>query len=203
MNLPSDRECFKIIRKMKMMDHIIDHSVMVSNVAVCLGGYLKKSTPELNLDLVRTAALLHDITKTRSFETGEMHSETGCGLADSLGYPEIGDIIRQHVILDQRMDEGPVSEPEIVNYADKRVLHDRVVSLDQRLAYIKVKYGTNKEFKKRIRQMWEDTLALEEKIFRLMDFSPEELPDRVKPRIVRTVIGSNRDADHPADSPTT
>ncbi|HCY88179.1 MAG TPA: metal-dependent phosphohydrolase [Desulfobacteraceae bacterium] len=211
MNLPSDRECFKIIRKMKMMDHIIDHSVMVSNVAVCLGGHLKQSTPGLNLDLVRTAALLHDITKTRSFETGEMHSETGGGLAVSLGYPEIGDIIRQHVILDKRTDKGPVSEPELVNYADKRVLHDQVVSLDQRLAYIKVKYGTIPEFRKRIRRMWEDTLALEVKIFRSIGFTPEELPGRVtlcvhkitQDRESASDLKDENPVDYPADSPTT
>lgn len=183
MNLPSDKECFSIIREMEMMDHIIDHSVMVSNVAVCLGGHLKKSSPGLNIDLVRTAALLHDITKTRSFETGEVHSETGGGLMAGLGYPEIGDIIRQHVTLDVRRDSGPVSETEIVNYADKRVLHDRVVSLDQRLAYIRVKYGADPKFTQGIDQMWENTRALEVKIFSQLCFAPEELPGRVRPGV--------------------
>lgn len=158
-----------------MMDHIIDHSVMVSNVAVSLGQHLRQSAPQLNIDLVRTAALLHDITKTRSFETGELHSETGGGLLAELGYPEIGEIIRQHVVLDTRRDQGPVSETEIVNYADKRVLHDRVVSLDQRLEYIRVRYASTPDFRKRLRQMWDDTLALEVKIFNRLGFAPEEL----------------------------
>ncbi len=179
MNLPSDNECFRIIRDMEMMDHILDHSVMVSSVAVCLARHLKIIYPDINVDLVKKAALLHDITKTRSFATGEVHSETGGELLETLGYQEIGNIIRQHVILDVRSDTGPVSESEIVNYADKRVLHDHVVSLEERLSYIKVKYGSKPEFRNRIQKMWEDTLALELKLFRTFDFTPGELPDKV------------------------
>lgn len=185
MNLPSDKECFRIIRDMEMMDHIVDHSVMVSNVAVCLGMVLKRTTPELNIDLVRVAGLLHDITKTRSFETGEVHSKTGGGLMETLGYPEVADIIRQHVVLDVRSDHGPVSETEIVNYADKRVLHDRVVSLERRLAYIHRRYGTKPEFRRWIRKLWDDTLALEKKLFRKIAFGPDELPKQITAEVVK------------------
>ncbi len=163
-----------------MMDHIIDHSVMVSNVAVCIGGELKKTSPLLNLDLVKKAALLHDITKTRSFTTGEIHSETGAGLLSNLGYPEIGDIIRQHVILDDDILSNTVTEPEIVNYADKRVLHDRVVSLDKRLAYIQEKYGYLPDFNQRVKVMWDKTILLERKLFKGLPFTPNELKDQVE-----------------------
>ena len=179
MNLPSDKECFRIIRDMEMMDHILDHSVMVSSVAAFLAKHLKPAYPALNVELVKKAALLHDVTKTRSFATGEIHSKTGGELLEDLGYPEIGNIIRQHVILDVRSDTAPVSEPEIVNYADKRVLHDHVVSLEERLAYIKVRYGSKPVFRNQIQKMWEDTLALELKLFKTFDFTPDELPDRV------------------------
>jgi len=181
MNLPTDKECFRIIKEMEMMDHIIDHSVMVSNVAICLCRGISKTSPLLNMDLVKKAALLHDITKTRSFDTKEIHSETGAGLMTELGYPEIGDIIRQHVMLDVCRPDQPVSEPEIVNYADKRVLHDRVVSLEQRLDYIKKKYGKHPEFNRLIQKMWDETLALEDKLFRDLPFSPDELLDRITP----------------------
>lgn len=185
MNLPTDKECFRIIKKMEMMDHIIDHSVMVSNVAVCLCQNICKTVPCLNLDLnmnlVRKAALLHDITKTRSFTTQERHSETGGKLMTQLGYPEIGDIIRQHVMLDAYRPDLRVSEPEIVNYADKRVLHDQVVSLDQRLDYIKERYGKRPEFSHLVQKMWDKTLALEDKLFKNMPFSPDELAGQIIP----------------------
>lgn len=183
MNIPTNKECFQIIKNMDMMDHIIDHSIMVSNVALCLCRFLKKKSPGINDELVQSAALLHDITKTRSFTTGEMHSETGGRLLKDMGFPEIGHVIRQHVILDVCDNDMPISEQEIVNYADKRVLHDQVVSLARRLEYIEIRYGTNPEFKTKIQRMWEDTLLLEAKLFQQLPFEPRQLTDQVKPLI--------------------
>jgi uncharacterized protein len=182
MNIPSKEECFRLIHRMDMMDHIIDHSIMVSNVALCLCRFLGEKFP-LNIAEVRSAALLHDITKTRSFTTGEVHSETGGLLLTEMGYPEIGDIIRQHVMLDACTLDAPVSEQEIVNYADKRVLHDEVVSLEKRLEYIKVRYGSKPEFKDRIQLMWTETVALEQKLFKQLPFEPAQLSDLVLPVI--------------------
>ena len=162
---------------MDMMDHILDHSVMVSNVALFLCLQLKKSSPALDIGLTVSAALLHDITKTRSFQTKESHSETGGLLLTQLGYPETGNIIRQHVVLDTYETDSPVSEQEIVNYSDKRVLHDKVVSLDKRLEYIHVRYGTSQEFKDRIQIMQANSMNLENKIFYHLDITPDRLSE--------------------------
>jgi len=183
MNIPSKKQCFDLIKKMAMMDHIIDHSIMVSNVALFLSLELKKYYPDLNSRLTTSAALLHDITKTRSFDTNENHSETGGRMLVNLGYPEVGDIIRQHVMLDSYGNNSPVSEQEIVNYSDKRILHDKVVPLDQRLEYIKLRYGTRKEFKDRIQIMWQNTLTLENKIFCRLDITPNQLSTCVTRKI--------------------
>ena len=185
MNLPSVNDCFSMIREMKMMDHIIDHSVMVSNVALCIARSVQIAQPGISIPLIRSASLLHDITKTRSFDTGEVHSETGGSLLKERGFPEIAEIIRQHVILDDCRSNTPISEPEIVNYADKRVLHDKVVSLDCRLEYIKVRYGGSPELQRRIRKMWADTLSLEKKLFDCVGFSPAQLSGQVTQEVRR------------------
>lgn len=175
MKVLSRKECFKLIKTMDMMDNILDHSVMVSNVALFLCLQLKKSSPDLDIGLAVSAALLHDITKTRSLHTKESHSETGGLLLTELGYPEIGNIIRQHVVLDAYESDSPVSEQEIVNYSDKRVLHDKVVSLDKRLEYIQLRYGDNKEFNARMATMQDNSLNLENKIFYHLDITPDRL----------------------------
>lgn len=186
MNIPSRDECFKLIRKMGMMDHIIDHSMMVSHVAAFLCSRLKKVSPELDTRLAARAALLHDITKTRSFKTKEVHSETGGQLLTDLGYPEVGNIIRQHVMLDSYGENLPICEQEIVNYSDKRVLHDKVVSLSQRLEYIRQRYGAEKKYRARIRLMWGNTLTLESKLFDPLDIEPDQLSECIKaPRDIR------------------
>lgn len=183
MNIPSKNECFKLIKTMKMMDHIIDHSIMVANVALFLSNELKKIYPAINTRLTISAALLHDITKTRSFETNEIHSETGATILTEMGYPEIGDIIRQHVLLDSYKSQSPISEQEIVNYSDKRILHDNIVSLNKRMEYIQIRYNIGTEFKERFQMMKTNTLALEKKIFNLLNISPDQLADHIKQEI--------------------
>ena len=175
MEIPDEKECFVIINDNKMMDHIIKHSMMVRSVADFLCSNLIKTFPELNIKLTKSAALLHDITKTQSFTTGEKHAETGGKLLEGLGYPETGNIIRQHVFLDNYNIMPPVTETEIINYSDKRVLHDNVVPLDERLDYIYKKYVTNKEFIKHFDSMKKNTSILENKIFSYLDFRPNDI----------------------------
>ena len=78
MNIPSQKKCFELIEQMNMMSHIIDHSIKVANVAYSLSKKLKHRFPQIDINLATYSALLHDITKTRSFDTKENHSATGC-----------------------------------------------------------------------------------------------------------------------------
>ncbi len=183
MKIPSKRECFSLIKKMEMMDHIVDHSIMVSNVSFFLCQALQKHCPNLDLNLVTSAALLHDITKTRSFTTHEVHSETGGQMLSDLGYPEVGDIIRQHVILDNYTPQSEITVQEIVNYSDKRVLHDQVVSLNKRLEYIKIRYADSESLKKRLNHLWTQTQNLEKKLFKALNIRPNQLKSSVKIQI--------------------
>ncbi|MGD2097525.1 MAG: HD domain-containing protein [Desulfobacterales bacterium] len=158
-----------------MPDHIVVHSIQVCRVAACLAGHLISKGNPLTGQLVEAAALLHDITKSRSFETAENHALTGGQQLADLGYPEIGNLVRQHVRLDDYTNPKDISEAVIVNYADKRVLHDRIVSLDERMRYIQERYGTQPQHKHRIQLLWEKTQVLEEQMFKQLSFSPEDL----------------------------
>ena len=86
MNIPTQKECYGLIREMGMMDHIVDHSEQVCRVAVCLAENLSQQGIDLNLELIRASALLHDITKTRSFRTRENHAETGGKFLQERGF---------------------------------------------------------------------------------------------------------------------
>ena len=67
-----------------------------------------------------------------------------------------------------------------MNYADKRVLHDRVVSLDDRMDYILERYGKTDAIREKIIQLWEKSKEMETRIFK-------DLP--VQPRDVENIIG--------------
>ena len=161
--------------EMKMMDHIVTHSLQVCRVATFLADRLNSHEIFLNHDLIRAAALLHDITKTRSFETSENHALTGGQFLSDLGYPEVADLVRQHVRLDEYETTASIREVEIINYADKRVLHDEIVGLDRRLDYILERYATTREHKDRIYHLWIKTRDLEERIFSSLQFAPEDI----------------------------
>ena len=175
MQIPTQEQCYRLMCDMKMMYHIVVHSMQVCRVAIFLTERLNPQRNILNHDLIRAAALLHDITKTRSFKTEENHALTGGKFLAAQGYAEVGDLVRQHVRLDAYPDPVTLGEAEIINYADKRVLHDRIVGLDKRLDYILEKYGTLPEHQKRIRWLWQKTLDMEAKIFSDLSFDPQDL----------------------------
>ncbi len=162
---------------MEMMDHIVAHSIQVSRVAILIADSLNEAGAQLDNDLIRASALLHDITKTRSFETEEPHDITGAELLNERGYPDVGNIIGQHVRLNEYFRTSVPLEEEIVNYADKRVLHDKIVSLEERMEYIMRKYGKEAENRQRILWLWKKTEELEGKFFKDVPFPPEDLTE--------------------------
>jgi len=176
--------------EMHMFENIVAHSLQVCRVATFLVDHFKLEGIHLDRQLVRAAARLHDITKTRSFKTKENHALTGGQVVADLGYQEVGDLVRQHVRLDDYSERKSLAEAEIINYADKRVLHDRIVPLDERMNYIMDKYGTQPEHKQRIRLLWEKTKDLEKQIFSYLPFSPNDLNDHLPSRDISSEISS-------------
>ena len=140
---PNRKTCVQMMDHYVMLPNIKDHSILVADLALIIGRELNKNSADLDLDLIEAAALLHDITKTESIKTGEHHSESGGKLLRNLGHQRIAEIVEQHVLPDKI--EGDVSEEEVVCYADKRILHDKIVSIDERFAYLLERYGETEE----------------------------------------------------------
>ena len=120
--------------------------------------------------------MLHDIGKTACLGTTNNHAHLGADILVSLGYPELALVVAEHVRLDDEvLDPRPLRESEVVNYADKRVLHDRVVSLSDRFADLMVRYGRTPEAQVRIAAMEVKSQVLEEKLFAPLRLTPLDL----------------------------
>jgi uncharacterized protein len=159
-----------------MLPNIREHSFRVMEVAVFLGEALAEAGFNLNLPLVTVGALLHDIGKTQCLGTLMNHAELGAGILDELGYPQVAQVVREHVHLyTDIIDARPLREAEIVNYADKRVLHDAVVTLTVRFADLKVRYGRTPEALARIQATEVKARGLEEKLFAPLRLTPLDL----------------------------
>ena len=179
--IPSADTCFELMDRYGMLDHIKDHSIMVEKVASLIARSLVEAGENLSLRKVTAGALLHDIAKTPCLGTGRDHAAKGEEICLQNRLYEIADIVGQHVHLRGYSRTSPVVEKEIVYYADKRVNDNRVVSLEQRLNYLLVRYGRNERAIHRlIKENFELCKALEKKLFAKLAFTPDALPDLVE-----------------------
>jgi putative nucleotidyltransferase with HDIG domain len=182
--IPSIKECLELHDRFEMLDNIRGHSFVVARVAEALVDGLhrtgKSPGPLPDKEEVIVGALLHDIAKTLCIKTDCRHAEIGRQICLDLGYPELSEIVAEHVVLKNFATDlyarGIFGTKEMVFYADKRVRHDQVVSLDGRLLYILERYGDNNPAKEQlIRQNFNKSVELENYLFDFLDFLPEEL----------------------------
>lgn len=175
---PSRRECLALMEAQGMLSHIREHSFLVMEVANFLGQALRNAGFELYLPLIEAGALLHDLGKTPCLGTSENHARWGSAVLSGLGYLEVAQIVKEHVRLEPSPgDTRPLREAEVVNYADKRVLHTRVVTLKERFLDLKERYGRTPEALQRVTAMELHTQALEEKLFAPLRLTPLDLLD--------------------------
>ena len=182
-HLPSLAECIGLMEQYAMLANIRHHSLVVARLAAQIQEGLVSFTPECpqaNRRLVISGALLHDIAKTPCLNSTCDHAKEGGAICRQHGYPEIASIVEQHVRLrDYDIDRyacGHFFAEEIVYYADKRVRHNVVVNLDERLEYILDHYGQNNPTREGlIRDNFAMCSSFEDALFRWLPFAPQDL----------------------------
>ena len=190
--VPSVDESYKLLKQYHVPDHIIQHSEMVCKVAVFLAGELNNQGENLSINEIEAAALLHDITKMEGIEKHQDHTKTGKELLHKLGFKRIGEIVAEHVKLHEGRNLLPISEEELINYSDKRVMHTKVVTLSERFSDLQNRYGFKDLDTKtinRIRMLESETYKLENKIFSKLNFGPEEILGLIERAFSKAKIG--------------
>lgn len=165
--IPSAEECRAIMNRYGMLDNIVEHSEQVMRVSLAITDDLIDAGA-VDRDLIIASSLLHDITKTRSLATKERHDLSGGELLRSLGFDRIAYIVEQHVYFTEFDPAGAIEEREIVYYADKRVMHSEIVTVEQRVRDLVDRYGTTPERSAIIVKNKELVQAMERKINRFM-----------------------------------
>lgn len=167
-----------------MLNNIRAHSFKVARVAeVLIDGLIKREKNILALpakEFVIAGALLHDIAKTECLNDKCQHAVRGQEICTGLGFPEIGEIVREHVILDnftaELYQQGIFGAKELVYYADKRVRHDEIVSLESRLDYIIERYSGGDQRKEHyIRLNFQQCQNFEVYLFSFLDFTADQV----------------------------
>ncbi|MGB3211725.1 MAG: HDIG domain-containing metalloprotein [Desulforhopalus sp.] len=182
--IPSIQQCLDFHDRFEMLENIRAHSFIVARVAESLVDSLRRTGrtagPLPDKDEVIAGALLHDIAKTLCLKTDCRHAEIGRQICIELGYPKLAEVVAEHVVLKyfpaHLYVQGIFGTKEIVFYSDKRVCHDKVVSLEERLDYILSRYGDNNPAKEKlIRLNFNQTREFEKYLFNFLDFPPEKI----------------------------
>jgi molybdenum cofactor cytidylyltransferase len=134
--LPGEAECRVLMEQMQVLPpSMAAHCRAVAAVAQRLAKALTTAGVSINVERVRSAALLHDIART-----SRNHAAAGARLLESHGFSLLAPIVKTHMDLEVVADQ-PIDEAQVVYLADKLVAGDRLVDLEQRLTRKMAKYG--------------------------------------------------------------
>lgn len=93
----------------------------------------------LNVRALYYAALLHDIKRS---EGGGVHAARGAEYLTGEGYHELAPLVRLHHDPSVFADGKPVNEAELLFLADKLVMEDRMVTIEERFSWSRQKCRT-------------------------------------------------------------
>jgi len=172
--LPNRKQCLALLEEHSVPENIVRHSLAVEKVAVFLVQKLKEAGEKVDIGLVSRAAILHDIGKAEGLKKNVDHVSLSKKMVFEAGFPSIAEVVGKHALF-QPFEEKPFSslEEKIVFYADKRVKHDKIVSLEERFKYLLERYGTSEERLKKIYSVKPLVEKIEEEIFSKISASRE------------------------------
>lgn len=166
-HVPSEEECYAIIKRANTPVKVINHCKQVAKLSCAIGSYLISCGSHLNLELIRTASLLHDLAK------GEpRHAQAGARMLAN--YPEVANIVAEHMDISFNPDQ-PLTEKEIVYLADKLVLADQIISLQARFSGPLEQHKNNQEVFEKIRQRLSNAERIQTRIEQLIKMPLHDL----------------------------
>lgn len=167
--LPTREQAIILLQENNCSQEVIDHCLAVRNIAIEVAHKLENRGIKIDLQLIETGALLHDIGRSKTH--GVDHSLVGAQIARRIGLPQsIINIIKRHVgagIIDEEAallgwpkdNYVPQTlEEKVVCYADKRIDQNKVVPIE-----IEIKNLESKGMVKaamRVRKLHKEIIAL-------------------------------------------
>jgi len=196
--LPTHKQCLRMLKEHHVPSHIVAHSLAVAKLAVFLAERLKAKGVSVDVNLIDRACLLHDIFRIcelKKSDYGKSDQEIAHGGKTKLQqikshedaaydllkekYPVLALTVKKHrysALLDEK-ERPHTCEEKLVYYADKRVMHDRIVPLKQRLEEAHKRNAPRPKAQGGIDPAKIDRLIykLEEEIFSKIELNPDEV----------------------------
>ncbi|QIB69389.1 HD domain-containing protein [Aminipila butyrica] len=172
-NYLTTEECLDLLEQYHTPPHVIRHCQAVAQAAVLLAEALNEKGSRLDVPLVQSAALIHDIARTE-----EHHEIKGAEIARNLGYSQIADIIYVHMNYDMKKEVDQLTEVDMVCFGDRVVKEDHYVGLAERMDYVVQKAKNHPGAEERIRSKQAETQVLLSKIEEHLGMTIDELMKR-------------------------
>ena len=150
--MPSREEAIGLLEAVGTPNHVIEHCINVTSIALRLGSQLKFRGHKVNMRLVEAGALLHDIGRSQTHEVN--HAVVGAEILREMGMREdLVLIVERHIGAGIPEDEAaelglpekhylPESlEEKIVAYADKLISGRREVPIEVTINDFAMKLG--------------------------------------------------------------
>ncbi len=160
--IPSVAECFCLWEQFFMPEHIKDHSCQVARVATELAfmNYQDEKSPHFRA--IQSCGLLHDLGKMYCIQNGGDHAAVGAAWVQAITKnPYLSQGVMHHVYWPGIIDLDRHFLPLVIIYADKRVRHDTIVSLQERTDDLIERYGTTAKHRKNIAIAMQQGLDIE------------------------------------------
>lgn len=167
---PGIDECYNLWDKYHMLEHIRVHSRLVAEIATWIASLAIKKNINCSYYIVLAAALLHDLGKTYTVNYGGNHSQIAASwIMEETKNPAIAQCVLHHVYWPGEIDLIKHFEPLVIIYADKRVKHDMLVTLDKRFDDILKRYGTNSIRREKILCSYRQNQCIEQELNNLLE----------------------------------
>jgi putative nucleotidyltransferase with HDIG domain len=167
---PSREECLALLHQYHTPDHVVKHCVKVAETALKIGQALNGKDYGLDLELIQSAGLIHDIARVE-----DKHWDVGADIASELGYGQEAAIIKVHMHYSCDPKKRNITETDIICLADRMVKEDEFVGLDDRMQYILDKFQDDPEAVERISERIKDNRAFIGRIEKIIGMSIESL----------------------------
>ena len=171
-DIPAVEECQAILREIfQVEERVYRHSRAVADLAGFLGEEFNAAGGNLDLELIRAAAWLHDLAKGQP-----RHDLTGGRILREMGLARVADIVEVHVSLASEASAS-ISESEIVYLADKLMKSDHRVSLEQRFQPWLKRFAGDPEVRGNIEARLVNAISIKELYEKMARRSVEDIWD--------------------------
>lgn len=182
MRLPTELEYQQLYSTYHTPNNVREHMYVVASLAEQLASSLMERETAINLPLVIAAARLHDLVRLKdqwqylpaSISVPQSHAEINYQILHA-EFPEVAEVVRDHSLMTIfEPNRLRTWEQKIVFYADKRVNHSSIVTLEQRIQLGRERWGVTPNMDQTTKLM-NALNALEHDLFNAITLQPEDL----------------------------